>query len=81
MWNHFTKQANVTNMRYLLWFSGMLAIGPPKQTTRMTTDDIETSNLLLELFSSVFTKEDVSTTPELAEREIAHSMADVVITV
>ena len=47
----------------------------------MTTDDIETSNLLLEFFSSVFTKEDVSTTPNLPEREIAHSMADVVITV
>ena len=47
----------------------------------MTTDDIEMSNLLLEFFSSVFTKEDVSTTLDLPEREIAHSMADVVITV
>ena len=29
----------------------------------------------------MFTKEDVSTTPDLPEREIAYSMADVVITV
>ena len=36
---------------------------------------------MLEFFSSVFTKEKVSSTPNLPEKEIAHSMADVVITI
>ena len=64
-----TKQMTKSTLRQL-----------EKEDGAMTASDLETANLLQEFFTSIFTDEDISTTPALDTRHITTQMTDIIVT-